>query len=66
VVDVEDESAVVAAAARRSLALHGLGMFWHAPVGRPQGLVIGYAAPPEHAYPAALDALVGALGEAGV
>ena len=34
VVDVGDEEAVVeAAAARRSLALHGLGMFGHLPVG---------------------------------
>ena len=61
---VDDEAAVVAAAARRSLALHGLGMFWHVAAGHPQGLVIGYAAPPEHAYAAALDALVGALEEA--
>jgi GntR family transcriptional regulator/MocR family aminotransferase len=65
VVDVGDEAAVVSAAARRSLALRGLGTFWHSPAGRPGGLVIGYAAPPQHAYGAALDALVGALCAAG-
>jgi GntR family transcriptional regulator/MocR family aminotransferase len=63
VVDAGDEAAVVEAAARRSLALHGLGMFWHSPAGRPGGLVIGYAAPPEHEYGASLDALMGALRE---
>ena len=59
VVDVEDEDAVVAAGAREGVALQGLGRFWH-DTG-PPGLVIGYAAPPEHAYGAALEALGRAL-----
>jgi GntR family transcriptional regulator / MocR family aminotransferase len=57
----EDE--VVDHLAARSVALHGLGHYWFMPRHAPQGLVIGYAAPPEHAFPAALDALTTALAE---
>jgi GntR family transcriptional regulator/MocR family aminotransferase len=59
VVDVEDEAVVLAAGDREGVALHGLAPFWH-DTGA-QGLVIGYAAPPQHAYAAALDALGRAL-----
>ena len=59
VVEVDDEAAVVAAGAREGVALQGLGRFWH-DTG-PPGLVIGYAAPPQHAYAAALEALGRAL-----
>jgi GntR family transcriptional regulator/MocR family aminotransferase len=59
VVDVDDEAATVAAGAREGVALQGLGRFWHGT--GPPGLVIGYAAPPEHAYGAALEALGRAL-----
>ncbi|GAA1581168.1 PLP-dependent aminotransferase family protein [Actinomadura kijaniata] len=56
------ERDVLAAAARHGLALGHLGDRWHT-VGEnnPQGLIIGYARPPEHAYPAALDALATVL-----
>jgi GntR family transcriptional regulator/MocR family aminotransferase len=64
VLELDDEAAVLARAAEHSLALHGLGQFWHAPQGRVQGLVIGYASPPEHAYAAALDALGRVLRDA--
>ena len=59
VVEVDDEAAVVAAGAHEGVALQGLGRFWH-DTG-PPGLVIGYAAPPQHAYGAALEALGRAL-----
>ena len=59
VVDVDDEAAAVTAGAREGVALQGLGRFWHE--SGEDGLVIGYAAPPEHAYGAALDALGRAL-----
>jgi GntR family transcriptional regulator/MocR family aminotransferase len=57
VLDVDGESALVAAAAARGLALDGLAPYWHDPAGRPQGLVLGYAAAPEHAYAQTLAAL---------
>jgi GntR family transcriptional regulator / MocR family aminotransferase len=52
----EDE--VVARAAERSLALMALRPFWHAPPGPgSDGVVVGYAAAPEHAYGQALAVL---------
>ncbi|GGK58273.1 MocR-like pyridoxine biosynthesis transcription factor PdxR [Streptomyces flaveus] len=60
------EEAAVRAAHWQGLALDGLDVFRHpeaptsAPDG-PDGLVVGYATPPEHAYGAALDALCAAL-----
>jgi GntR family transcriptional regulator / MocR family aminotransferase len=61
VLDVPDEAALVARAAERSLALSRLGTFWHHPRRAPQGVVLGYAAPPEHAYAQTLAALADAL-----
>ncbi|MEV0088977.1 PLP-dependent aminotransferase family protein [Saccharopolyspora sp. NPDC050642] len=57
------ERSAVAAAARRGLALDGLAGFRHPDATMPamDGLVVGYATPPEHAYASALDALVDAL-----
>ncbi|NLU66812.1 PLP-dependent aminotransferase family protein [Streptomyces sp. HNM0574] len=60
-----EESAVLAEADRRGIALEGLAGFRH-PAAAPDGphvqaLVVGYGAPPEHAFPAALDALTGLL-----
>jgi GntR family transcriptional regulator/MocR family aminotransferase len=50
-------------AAARSLAVGVLGPFRHAPApDDPQGLVVGYAAPPEHGYAQALAALGDVLG----
>ncbi|MEW2594807.1 PLP-dependent aminotransferase family protein [Micromonospora aurantiaca] len=53
------ERQVVEAAAGRSIALDGLGGFRHPDATMPalDGLVVGYATPPEHAYAAALEAL---------
>src|SRR4051812_1772456 len=57
VVEVESEPDVLARAG--AVALEPLGPYWHRRAAF-QGLVIGYAAPPEHAFAAALSAL--ALG----
>jgi GntR family transcriptional regulator/MocR family aminotransferase len=55
-VPVSDEAAVIAGAAERGLALHGLSHFGPS---SPGGLVIGYARPADHAFPGALEALRG-------
>ncbi|MFD9224586.1 PLP-dependent aminotransferase family protein [Streptomyces sp. NPDC060064] len=57
------ERAVVKAAAWQGLAVEGLADYRHAdfPADGRDGLVIGYATPPEHIYAAALDALCRAL-----
>jgi GntR family transcriptional regulator/MocR family aminotransferase len=59
--DGPTEAEVVDEAAGHDLALGRLGDRWHTPGPHPQGLVIGYGTPPEHAYPAALDALARVL-----
>ncbi|MFE9688195.1 PLP-dependent aminotransferase family protein [Micromonospora sp. NPDC005806] len=51
------EAEVLATAAARGLALGGLAAHRHRPAGGPPGLVVGYARPPSHAYPAAVDLL---------
>ncbi|MEU0739667.1 PLP-dependent aminotransferase family protein [Streptomyces sp. NPDC006134] len=57
------ERSAVKAAAWRGVALDGLADFRHPEADMPpsDGLVVGYAAPSEHAYQAALDALCGVL-----
>ncbi|QKV78732.1 PLP-dependent aminotransferase family protein [Amycolatopsis sp. Hca4] len=57
------ESTALKAAAWQGLALDGLAAFRHpdSTMSTMDGLVVGYATPPEHAYPAALDALCRAL-----
>ncbi|UOX89077.1 PLP-dependent aminotransferase family protein [Amycolatopsis sp. FBCC-B4732] len=57
------EASAVKAAAWQGLALDGLAAFRHpaSTMSTMDGLVVGYATPPEHAYPAALDALCRAL-----
>jgi GntR family transcriptional regulator/MocR family aminotransferase len=57
------EQSAVKAAARQGVALDGLSAFRHPAATMPaaDGLVVGYATPPEHAYGAALDALCRAL-----
>ncbi|MEV7186128.1 PLP-dependent aminotransferase family protein [Kitasatospora sp. NPDC093102] len=56
------ERSVIKAAAYRGLAVDGLADYRHPAIGEEampavDGLVVGYATPPDHAYPAALDAL---------
>ncbi|MER6045369.1 PLP-dependent aminotransferase family protein, partial [Streptomyces sp. NPDC001856] len=63
------ERSTLKAAAWQGVALDGLAEFRHPPAGAahdadpavPDGLVVGYATPPEHAYAAALDALCAVL-----
>jgi GntR family transcriptional regulator/MocR family aminotransferase len=57
------EAAVLAAAARRSLALDGLGRYWLGPGPHPQGVLIGYATPAEHAFGPAVRALIGCFDQ---
>jgi GntR family transcriptional regulator/MocR family aminotransferase len=55
------EAEVLARAAGRSIGLFGLGWFYHRPSDGPGGLVVGYAAPPRHVFPAAVRALADTL-----
>ncbi|MFG2498285.1 PLP-dependent aminotransferase family protein [Streptomyces sp. NPDC048441] len=57
------EQSTVKAASWQGLALEGLADFRHpdATMPAPDGLVVGYSTPPEHAYGAALEALCRAL-----
>lgn len=57
------ERSAVEAAARQGVALDGLAAFRHpeTDMDAGDGLVVGYATPPEHAYTAALEALCRAL-----
>ncbi|MFJ4202151.1 PLP-dependent aminotransferase family protein [Streptomyces sviceus] len=59
-VEVGDETAVLARAAAEGLAVGALREHWHA-AGSRQGLVVGYGTPREGAYPEALGALVRVL-----
>ncbi|MEV0201498.1 PLP-dependent aminotransferase family protein [Nonomuraea sp. NPDC050691] len=58
------EDRLLAACARQGVALRGLTELHHDAAGRPQGVLVGFAAPAERAYPAALDALTTALAGA--
>ncbi|CAM5240339.1 GntR family transcriptional regulator/MocR family aminotransferase OS=Streptomyces griseomycini OX=66895 GN=FHS37_004207 PE=3 SV=1 [Streptomyces griseomycini] len=53
------ERSVVKAAAWQRIAVDGLAGFRHPDATMParDGLVVGYAAPPDHGFGAALDAL---------
>ncbi|GAA1980301.1 PLP-dependent aminotransferase family protein [Kitasatospora viridis] len=59
--DGPTEDHLLAECARSGVALRGLTELHHARADRPQGLLIGFAASSERAYPAALDALFGVL-----
>ncbi|MFB6842916.1 PLP-dependent aminotransferase family protein [Streptomyces sp. NPDC056361] len=61
------EPTALAAAARHGVAVEGLAAYRHPDAhgpARPDGLVVGYATPPERLYGAAVDALCTALTEA--
>ncbi|MGK5628730.1 PLP-dependent aminotransferase family protein [Streptomyces sp. URMC 123] len=62
------ERSVVRAAARRGLAVEALADYRHPGAAMPprDGLVVGYATPPEHAYAAALRALCEVLPPASL
>ncbi|MFI6943960.1 PLP-dependent aminotransferase family protein [Streptomyces sp. NPDC050418] len=59
------EKSVLHKASRAGIALDGLSAFRHpdAPGPAPDGLVVGYAASPEHAYEAAVEALCSVLAQ---
>ncbi|MFD4656699.1 PLP-dependent aminotransferase family protein [Kitasatospora sp. NPDC058444] len=64
------ERSVLKAAAYRGLAVEGLADYRHPAIGEEampavDGLVVGYATPPDHAYPAALGALCDILPPCG-
>jgi GntR family transcriptional regulator/MocR family aminotransferase len=61
--DWPSENEILSHCARRGLALRGLTELHIDPHGRPAGLLIGFAAPAEHSYQLALDALFHTLGE---
>jgi GntR family transcriptional regulator / MocR family aminotransferase len=58
-----DEDEVIDNAARRGLALEGLGEYSPTDDPRPAALVIGYGGPPAHAYTAAVARLTAVLSE---
>lgn len=55
--DANAEADVVAGAHERQIALTGLAPFWHREPGSLSGIVVGYGAPSEREYPAALRRL---------
>jgi len=55
------EADLLEAAAARGLALTGLRGHWHRPSGRPEGLVVGFAAPPSHRFAEAVAVLADLL-----
>jgi GntR family transcriptional regulator/MocR family aminotransferase len=57
----QTEADVLAAAARRGLAVEGLSGFAMAASEQPPALVVGYATPPEHAFTTALARFCAAL-----
>lgn len=58
--DGRSEAEAVARLAAKGVAVHPLAPYWHR--SRPaSGLVVGFGTPPEHAFPAALAALIAAL-----
>jgi GntR family transcriptional regulator / MocR family aminotransferase len=59
------EAELRAAARRRSLAITGLGSFWHDPAGRPPALQAGYATPADHAFDGSVSELAALLSPGG-
>lgn len=59
------EHDALSACERRGIGLRGLSELWHARGDHPPGILVGYAAPTERAYPAALDALTDLLTTLG-
>ena len=64
----ERERALIARGRRAGVALQGLHAdgYWREPGGdRPAALIIGYAAPPPHAWSRALEVLAEVVQETG-
>ncbi|AXB44597.1 PLP-dependent aminotransferase family protein [Amycolatopsis albispora] len=60
------EAEVLDHARRHSLALETLRDTWISPGPHAQGIIVGYAAPADHAFAPAIDALMATLRDAGV
>lgn len=60
--DGPTETEAMAACRRRAIGIEGLGTYWMDP-NRPGGLIVGYAAPPRHAFNGAVQTLTEALWE---
>jgi GntR family transcriptional regulator/MocR family aminotransferase len=60
-----DDAAILEAARRHSLSIGLLGSTWMDPARRASGIVVGFAAPPEHAFASARDALRAMLTDLG-
>ncbi|SFB16645.1 GntR family transcriptional regulator / MocR family aminotransferase [Amycolatopsis marina] len=60
------EDDVLTAAARRRLDLHALGSHRMRAGQHPQGIIVGYAAPAEHAFTPTVDALLATLADVGL
>ncbi|WP_199433468.1 MocR-like pyridoxine biosynthesis transcription factor PdxR [Qaidamihabitans albus] len=57
------EREVVAAAKRRSLTLQALGPHWIRPGAHPEGIVVGYGTPAEHAFLPTVETLLATFGD---
>jgi GntR family transcriptional regulator/MocR family aminotransferase len=55
------ESTILARATAHGLALQPLADHWHRADDHPQGIIVGYSSPAEHAWPAALATLCAVL-----
>ncbi|HEY3714175.1 MAG TPA: hypothetical protein VGL39_06575 [Jatrophihabitantaceae bacterium] len=58
-----DDATIIRAAKRHSLAIGLLAPNWIDPMGRPGGIVVGFAAPADHAFTPALAALRATLSD---
>jgi GntR family transcriptional regulator/MocR family aminotransferase len=61
--DWPSEGEVIRRAAERGIAILGVQRGWHGGQLGPQAIMVGYAAPPDHAFPAAVRALVNVLAD---
>ncbi|MGC0421085.1 PLP-dependent aminotransferase family protein [Embleya sp. AB8] len=57
------EPELLSRAAAHGIALRGVRNLWHNAQAPTQGVLIGFAAPPLHTWPAAVEALTAVLGE---
>jgi GntR family transcriptional regulator / MocR family aminotransferase len=55
------EPELMAAAGQHGVAVEPLGRLWHRPGEHPQGLLVGFGAATERAYPVAVEALIRVL-----
>ncbi|MDI3403208.1 MocR-like pyridoxine biosynthesis transcription factor PdxR [Streptomyces cavernicola] len=62
VLPLQDEEALITRARQQSLALLGLGPFWHGPP-RAQGVIVGYSRLPQSTVYMALDQLIALAGD---